>query len=545
MLDDKNNEPQLLEDATELINIPLEETAKRLASKRYSADWVLSVLGRNTIQAQEKCNCLTDLFLDEAFARAKELDAMEQPLGPLHGIPVSIKDNIDVRGRDTTMGVSGGIGKPLAEDAPIVQLLRSAGAIVFAKTNLPQAMGAVYATNHIFGATSTPHNPALSAGGSSGGEGALIAAGGSILGVGNDIAGSVRIPAQFNGIYSLKPTDDRLPALGNHMPSDGVELLRTTCGPMARDVGALELFMRAIIDQEPWRIDPNCVPVPWKRVSAPKQMRIAYYVDLDNVALAPVCRRAMTETLDALRAAGHELVEFRVPDIEEAVHIACIALTFDGDNQIGQVLGDDQPLDWVKHAQSYSKTGPLKRSFLAWMLEHHHKEPAIARLVRALKTKTHAEICDITVRRNLYRQRFFAELDRQTTSADGRQVDVILSPALHLPAVEHTAKTIIPFDFSCTLLYNVLEAPAGHIPVTKLDRTLDAQHDGVSWYGDGREIRIVEQELRQLYKPDLMHGSPAGIQVAGRRFEDERVLACMRTIDTCVREYQKSSCRST
>ncbi|RKP07466.1 amidase signature domain-containing protein, partial [Thamnocephalis sphaerospora] len=528
-------------DAAELIDLPAEEIVKRLADKRCSAEQVLRMLGRNAIQAQEKCNCLTDLFLDEALDRARELDAMDQPLGLLHGMPVSIKDNIDVRGRDTTMGLSNGIGKPLAEDAPVVQLLRSAGAIIYTKTNVPQAIIAPYTNNPVFGITSTPHNPALNAGGSSGGEGALLAAGGSIIGVGNDLCGSVRMPAHFNGIYSFKPTNDRIPTLGNHLPYDGLEIMRVTCGPMARDVSGLDLFMRAIINQEPWKIDPHCVPMPWKSVEAPKKMRIAYYTDLDNMAIAPVCRRAMTEALDALRSAGHELVEFRVPDIEEATQIAYIAIIHSADEQYAHILSDDPPVASTTEIRSYTKAGFLQRGLLSWMLQNYYHEPALGRTVKALTTKTHVELNDVIIRRNRYRQRFFAELDRQTTSTDGRRIDVLLSPGLHMPAMENDAKAELPFDISLVCLYNLLEAPAGIIPALKLDRELDAQQDGVSWYGDGREIRLAEQELRRLYKPDTMHGSPVSIQVAGRRFEDEHVLACMRSIDACVRKHQESA----
>ncbi|RKP05793.1 amidase signature domain-containing protein [Thamnocephalis sphaerospora] len=543
-LDAECGDVQSAETVTKLLNLPLEELAKHLASKRCSAEQVLRVLGRNAIQAQEKCNCLTDLFLDEALVRAKELDAMEQPLGLLHGIPVSIKDNIDVRGRDTTMGIASGIGKPLAKDAPVVQLLRNAGAIIYAKTNVPQAVMAPYTVNPVFGATSTPHNPKLNAGGSSGGEGALIAAGGSLLGVGNDIAGSLRMPAHFNGVYSFKPTNDRIPASDNHIPCDGIELLRITCGPMARDVGGLDLFMRAIIDQKPWKMDPHCVPLPWKTVETPKRMRIAYYIDLDNVPLSPVCRRAMMEALEALRAAGHELVEFRVPAVEEMVQLAYTSLAHNAPSQLERALAGDPATASTKQLQSYGKIGFLQRRLIVWLLRNHHKEPALARLVSVLTAKTHNELNDIVIRRNAYRHHFFAELDRQTTSVNGRHMDVIVSPALHIPAVEHNASSNIPFDISYTILCNLLEIPAGHIPVLELDRTLDAQQDGVSWHGDGRGIRLVEQELRKLYKPELMHGTPAGIQVAGRRFEDEHVLACMRAIDACIREHRESSSRS-
>ncbi|RKP04546.1 amidase signature domain-containing protein [Thamnocephalis sphaerospora] len=540
LLADEGAETCPTDDAAELANLSLKEVIERLASRCYSAEQMLKALCCNTIRAHGNCNCLTDLFLDEALARAKELDAMERPLGLLHGVPVSIKDNIDVRGRDTTMGMTSGIGKPLAEDALIVQLLRNAGAIIYAKTNVPQAITSPYTVNPVFGATNTPHNPALNAGGSSGGESALIAAGGSFLGVGNDMAGSLRIPAHFNGVYTFKPTSDRIPVFGSHIPGDGMELLRITCGPIARDVGALGLFMQAMVDQEPWKMDPRCVPLPWKTVEAPQRMRIAYYVDLDNVPLSPACRRATMEALGALFAAGHELVEFHVPDIEQVTQIAYIALTYDRSDELARFLGNDPVTANIKQLQSYGKMWAIQRKFMAWRLQHYYKEPALARLLTVLTTKTHVEINELVVLRDAYRRRFLAELDRQTTSADGRRVDVIVSPALHMPAMEYNTNTEVPFDLSYVILDNVLETPAGHVPVLKLDRTLDAQQDGVSWYGDGREIRLVEQELRKMYKPDLMHGTPVGIQVAGCRFEDEHVLACMHAIDTCIRAHQRN-----
>jgi fatty acid amide hydrolase len=135
---------------------------------------------------------------------------METVKGPLHGLPISVKEQIGVKGTDSTLGFAKYVFQPSATDAPIVAALKDLGAIPFCKTNVPQSLLTYGCGNPIFGETVNCLNSKLSPGGSSGGEACLIAGGGSVLGIGTDVGGSVRIPAHFCGVVGMKPTRQRM-----------------------------------------------------------------------------------------------------------------------------------------------------------------------------------------------------------------------------------------------------------------------------------------------------------------------------------------------
>lgn len=164
-------------------------------------------------------NCLTEIFFDKALARAKELDeykaANGKTIGPLHGLPMSLKDSFNIKGVMSTVGFVSFMSHPPAEsNSSLVDLLLQQGAIFYVKTNIPQGMMTADSENPLFSRVLNPHKLSLTAGGSTGGEGALLALRGSILGTGTDIAGSIRIPALCNGIYGFKPTSSRVPFAG-------------------------------------------------------------------------------------------------------------------------------------------------------------------------------------------------------------------------------------------------------------------------------------------------------------------------------------------
>jgi Asp-tRNA(Asn)/Glu-tRNA(Gln) amidotransferase A subunit family amidase len=170
-----------------------------------------------------KVNCLTEIFFDQALARAKEMDEYKatngKTIGPLHGLPISLKDSFNVKGIMTTIAYVSFMSHPPAEsNSSLVDLLLQQGAVFYVKTNIPQGMMMADSDNPLFLRTLNPHKLSLTAGGSTGGEGALIALRGSVMGTGTDIAGSIRIPALCNGIYGFKPTSGRVPFAGKKAP---------------------------------------------------------------------------------------------------------------------------------------------------------------------------------------------------------------------------------------------------------------------------------------------------------------------------------------
>ncbi|NXV72696.1 VDHAP protein, partial [Atlantisia rogersi] len=214
------------------------------------------------LEVTREVNCVTDFIhgCEDQLQKVKK----QKEKGLLYGIPISIKDHINCKGHISSGGMVKFLGQVKEEDSVIVQVLKSQGAIPFVKTNIPQTMINYDCSNPIFGQTLNPLNHQKSPGGSSGGEGALIAGGGSILGIGSDVAGSIRLPSSFCGLCGLKPTAERL---STNLPpcSDGTSVFAVTgmLGPMARDVDSLALCMKALLCEEMFQLDPTVPPLPF------------------------------------------------------------------------------------------------------------------------------------------------------------------------------------------------------------------------------------------------------------------------------------------
>ena len=223
------------------------------------------------ITAHEKTNCLTEIMFHEACVEAGVLDTRVsyakkgEPLGPLYGIPITLKDQFDVPGYDTTLGYVGRSFRPATGHSLLVKILKQAGAIIIAKTNLPQSIMWCETDNPLWGLTTNPMNPDLTPGGSTGGEACLLHQHGSLIGWGTDIGGSVRIPAHMMGLYALKPSSGRLPYLGCQVSTAGQEHVPSVIGPMARSLESIETVTRIVINQQPWMEDPTCLPLPWQQ----------------------------------------------------------------------------------------------------------------------------------------------------------------------------------------------------------------------------------------------------------------------------------------
>ncbi|NWW93840.1 VDHAP protein, partial [Rhynochetos jubatus] len=212
------------------------------------------------LEVTREVNCVID-FIHGCEEQLQKLKKQKEK-GLLYGIPISIKDHINCKGHVSSGGMVKFLGQVKEDDSVIVQVLKSQGAIPFVKTNIPQTMINYDCSNLIFGQTLNPLNHQKSPGGSSGGEGALIAGGGSILGIGSDVAGSIRLPSSFCGLCGLKPTSNRI---SPSACSDGTSVLAVAgmLGPMARDVDSLALCMKALLCEEMFRLDPTVPPIPF------------------------------------------------------------------------------------------------------------------------------------------------------------------------------------------------------------------------------------------------------------------------------------------
>lgn len=277
-----------------------------------------------------------EIFFDQAVADAKILDeafaAGKGPVGPLHGLPMSFKDQFHVKGVETTMGYVGwidtfegikGTGKERVYESELVREVRALGAIPFCKTSLPHTVMSMETWNNIVGYTLNPHNRYMTCGGSSGGEGALVGMRGSPLGIGTDIGGSIRIPSAFCGLFGIRPSFGRLPYLGaaNSMP--GQNTIPSVCGPLTTSASSLRLMLKSTLEQQPWLYDPAVVDMPWRDELSTLPVRLAfgiYRADDQVRPLAPV-KRAIEELITTLQKLGHEVIEWNPPSHTKTMEI--------------------------------------------------------------------------------------------------------------------------------------------------------------------------------------------------------------------------------
>ena len=252
-------------------------------------------------------------------ARGAETAVMSgETLGTLHGVPISIKSSLEVAGLRCESGTRLRAAHVATEDAPLVARLRQAGAIILGVTNTPELLMAWETDNLLYGRTNSPWDLERTAGGSSGGEAAAIAAGMSAGGVGSDGGGSIRVPAHFSGICGLKPTPGRIPATGHFPASGGPFALIGVVGPMARTVGDVKALFE--IMQGPDDGDTCAAPVPlrWPTEDETKQLRVGYFEDDGRTPVTPETRAAVRTAAKALRDAGFQVEPFRPESLEEA-----------------------------------------------------------------------------------------------------------------------------------------------------------------------------------------------------------------------------------
>ena len=321
------------------------ELANLIASKEISSSEVVDVHLNRIGEVNGHLNAVTRVLEDEARAEAADADAAVMAgdeLGPFHGVPFTIKENIDTANTPTTQGLPIFANRISAVDAPIVERMRNAGGIALARTNLPELGLRVSTNNPLHGLTRNPWHPDLTAGGSSGGEGSAIGSGMSPFGLGNDIGGSVRNPAFCCGIASLKPTHGRVPWFSSFVEDQNIGLpvwVMCTDGPMARSVSDLWTGM-AVLNGRDAR-DPRSVTVALEGPEAPKKAAVLRQVP--GVDCDPWVLDGVDKAVVALEAAGWEVVEAVPPEIEQCGIVWAHLLASD---LIGQVL--EESLEVVK-----------------------------------------------------------------------------------------------------------------------------------------------------------------------------------------------------
>lgn len=291
---------------------------------------VLTAYFHAAIFASKLVNCVYEFLPEEALAAAKKLDAEQNFLLPLYGLPISIKEMIPFKGRSVTHGSLCYLDRVVDYNADIVNIVLANGGIPFVRTTNPQSLMMLECESFTHGRTVNPYNSLLTSGGSSGGEGAINGIGASAVGFGSDIGGSIRCPSSFNGIYGMRTTVGRLPTADYFSCQMGSESILSVTGPMTRSLKLLNLIMDVIIGAKPWLVDPTLASIAWKPTST-KTFKIGI-LDYDGVVmLQPPIKRALDIVKEKLSHLNNvEVIEFKPFDHAKAWEIISTLYFEDG-----------------------------------------------------------------------------------------------------------------------------------------------------------------------------------------------------------------------
>lgn len=510
----------------ENINKPIEQLVQDVHNDPAKATEVLDTYGKVAVKAQEKTNCITEIMIDSAHKWIT--DGSINLKGPLAGIPVSLKDTINVAGYDSCVGLSRLVGNAKPIDGAHVRLLKDAGAVPYVKTNIPITLLSFESTNDVWGKATNPYNEKYTPGGSTGGEGALLALGGRI-GVGSDVAGSVRAPAHFSGIYSLKCSTGRWPKAGVVTPMPGQDGVPSVLSPMARTLNDLTYFTRSLIQMKPWKYDFTVHPIAWKadvfeEYSDKKTFRVGILRTDGVVDPSPACKRALETTEAALRGAGHEIIEINPPSPYEGLRLASILLNNDGVRTATKEMrwGEWNDRGVAQMLFYMNLPRPIKYLHYLWV-RYIRQDPIWAGLLRHWNPKSSYEVWELNAKREAYKNEWY----EWWNSVD---VDFLLTPPNATPAVPHGGMHDAVSSCGYTFLFNLLDYTAGIIPVTHVDKYKDQLAPGFNL----GKLNGIAQGAYKLYDADDMHGLPVAVQVVGRRLEEEKVLAIMQRVENAL-----------
>ena len=294
------------------------ETAAAIRSGAISSIEVIEAHIERMRAVNPKLNAVVVDLSEEALKAAKASDkarAKGTELGPLHGVPITVKENVDYDGRPNPNGVAAQMNIVAPSDAPVVRNLKNAGAIVIGLTNTPEFSFRGFTDNPLHGLTLNPWDPDITCGGSSGGAGAAVAAGIGTIAHGNDIGGSLRWPAHCNGVATIKPTQGRIPAYNQSAAAERPMLshLMSAQGPLARSVADIRLALEVMSRRDPR--DPWWVPAPLVGPNPKGLIKVALAKLPGDMDVDPSVRAALRQAADHLERSGYRVSEVEVPDI--------------------------------------------------------------------------------------------------------------------------------------------------------------------------------------------------------------------------------------
>ncbi len=482
---------------TAIVDYSMIELIDKIEKGELTSTEVTNAYCHRAALAHQVFNCCSEVFFERALVRAKELDAYYkehgETIGPLHGIPISLKDQVNLEGLDSSLGFISKVNKPKTkeDESIIAKFLYDAGAIFYVKTTVPMAMMAGDTYSNIYGQTVNSLNRNLSAGGSSGGESSLIAAKGGIIGLSTDLGGSIRIPAAFHGLFAIRPTSYRLP----YAKVDNAMAFQPICpsviGPSARFLKDLEYLCKVIIDCKPWLHDPKTPPIPWRPFEVPSKLCFGIYKNSGLTHPHPPIARAIELTRQKLIEMGHEVSDWEPPIPHEFIRDNLNSIfTSEGFNEIKE--------ECAKSGEPVIETLVAAETANGELLVSEHWKQAQAKYETQMK----------------YDEYWRSTIKKTTT---GRPVDAWISPVWE--STSHLVGIGQPECTGYTYPVNYLDLSSVIVPITSSDKSIDTIYENFKPFNEG------DQRMNDTYYPEFFNGMPACVQVIACRYEEEKCIA--------------------
>ncbi|KAK5756664.1 hypothetical protein LTS12_013254 [Elasticomyces elasticus] len=497
---------QLLpKDVVSITETPTELLLQKLASGELTSIAVTNAFLQRAGLASKLTNCVTELLPDRALDRAKILDdhfaKHGTPIGPLHGLPISVKEHLSMKGLDINAGFVSWVGKIAPDDALILKLLRKAGAVFYVRTTEPQALMHLETDNNIYGVTVNPYNTALTSGGSSGGE------------------------AANNGVFGLRPTSFRLPVGGWAATMIGSEHIIPVIGPLSTSLEGVKVFMKTLIDQQPWLYEPSLVNMPWKEAPSAtllrksdgkRKLRIGILADDGVVKPHPPILRGINTLVTKLRENPDiELVDFPPYKHEEAWQIISSLYFADGASE---------------EREAIDASGEPWRALTDFIISDNPN----------VKDLSISELWKLTQDRDGYKAAYNQHWNSINTSQPSpdktsevevgaipemdKMVDVLLTPTGPGCAPPHDCSRY----WGYTSQWNLLDYPCLIFPTGLQAGPEDKAEEG---YKPRNE---QDRYNHELYKPETYVDAPISLQLVGRRYEEERLIEALEMMSEIV-----------
>lgn len=505
----------------DITNSSATDLVAKLAAGNLKAVNVTTAFCKRAAISHQVTNCALEFFPEMALKQAKELDDFYEKngrtVGPLHGLPISLKDQLRIKGLETTMGYVAWIDKYDTEDSVLTAMLRKAGAVFYVKTSVPQTLMVCETVNNITGRSVNPRNKHLSPGGSSGGEGANVGIRGGIIGVGTDIGGSIRVPSAFNFLYGLRPSHGRLPygKMANSM--EGQETVHSVVGPITHSVPDMRLFVQSVLEQEPWKHDSKVIPMPWrqsehdatvKKITSDK-LTLGFFNNDGVVMPHPPILRGVDKVVSTLRENGHEVIDWKPHKHDYAVDLIQGIYASDAGKDIHTVL---------------SASG----------------EPAIPNINDLVDPSISGaditKLWDVQLQKWKFQMEYIEEWNKLEEKL-GKEMDAFIMPITPTAAIRHNQFKY--YGYASAI--NLLDFTSVVVPVTFADKNLDKKNERFKPMND--MDKQVQEECKFSECPrsrtatdkitddaEAYHGAPVAVQIVGRRLTEEKIMAIAEEI---------------